>query len=265
LPVNIFHIGIKRAKIGIIDTLTYNMPGIDSQVRKNLKYVVLICPEKEVFIVWDFSKHRESIGSAFTMSTGPRWHDSELNRNTFIARYREIGHPGSGVLEKFYVVGSSHFQYFFENYYWLMQFNENDFPDSRQAPSAVTAQADWLTPPERKKYSCIQRSRDSHFRTEVLNAYGHKCAICRCEVEYVLQAAHERGYDVASTEYDDPKHGICLCANHHLMYDNKLIDIDLKKFTIQIQKDENKIKAMPWYQIFTSRDSGKIVKRADSV
>ena len=87
----------------------------------------------------------------------------------------------------------------------------------------------------------------------MLAAYGHRCAICRCDISEVLQAAHEAGYDVAHTNYDDPNHGICLCANHHLMYDNNLLKINLDQLTIEVF--EEKIKNMPWYQDFVEKAS----------
>ena len=77
----------------------------------------------------------------------------------------------------------------------------------------------------------------------------------------MLQAAHERGYEVAKTNFDDPSHGICLCANHHLMYDRELLDIDFEKHEIVI-KDKDIIR-MPWYRDFLEIYGGKITKRKD--
>lgn len=82
----------------------------------------------------------------------------------------------------------------------------------------------WMSKDERIRYSNTRMSRDPSFRTRVLAAYGYKCAICGETIETVLQAAHIVA--VADGGSDDISNGICLCANHHLMYDSKMFRID---------------------------------------
>ena len=83
----------------------------------------------------------------------------------------------------------------------------------------------------REKYTAERLKRDSGFRKEVLEAFDYRCFVCGVDIVEVLQAAHEHGYEPGKTNWDDPKHGICLCANHHLMYDKGLIMINKKKIT----------------------------------
>lgn len=86
----------------------------------------------------------------------------------------------------------------------------------------------------RRRYSLTKLQRKAEFRAQVLEAYGNQCAVCRCGIIQVLQAAHLHGYEVADTDLsaDKVEHGICLCANHHLMYDNNLIDLNLSEKTV---------------------------------
>ena len=74
----------------------------------------------------------------------------------------------------------------------------------------------------------------------------------------MLQAAHEHGYTVAETSYDDPAHGICLCANHHLLYDSGLLIIDLPKKRYMCKAE---IRDQKWYAHYSKQEEGRFVER----
>lgn len=227
-------------------------------------YLVKFFPKKDVFIVWDIQRHREiSSAGGYTFKLGKDWDSTITGPDIFRAYYKELGRHNSGIWEKIYVVGLSNFEKFFQDCDAYMKLNALDdgFPHNSSMAIKEEKTVNWRTESERKKYSSLQHHRDKLFRDTILNAYGSKCAICRCPINELLQAAHERGYEVSNTKYDDPKHGICLCANHHLLYDHELIDIDLKMLMIFI-KDE-RIKLMPWYREFVSKYKGKILGRND--
>lgn len=84
--------------------------------------------------------------------------------------------------------------------------------------------------------------------SKVLKMYGNRCAICRCNIIETLQAAHEHGFEPNEANKDDPTHGICLCANHHLMYDRNLLSIDFKKQKVSFLN--SKIEENPLNKIF---------------
>ena len=234
--------------------------------RDTALFAIKLFQDKDIFIVWDLRRHREFNGARSSLTVaGKSWDKIPTGKDVFEPRYKEIGKNYSGIWEKVYIVGLSHFDKFFSNYGSYMQFNMSDetfpcySPQARQCANTVQ----WFSEDERVKYSSSQYHRKKQFRDMVLAAYGHQCAICRCGVDKILQAAHERGYEVAYTKYDNPKHGICLCANHHLMYDQHLIDINLKALEITI--NEEKIREMPWYQEFVNKYQGKILERIDHV
>ncbi|MBS6554456.1 MAG: HNH endonuclease, partial [Clostridium sp.] len=64
----------------------------------------------------------------------------------------------------------------------------------------------------------------------VLENYNYKCAICDCGEKKILEAAHI--IPVNSSGNDKVENGICLCRNHHRMFDEKLIELNFENHTI---------------------------------
>lgn len=95
----------------------------------------------------------------------------------------------------------------------------------------------------REKYNSLSSKRDPGFRKRILEKWNYTCAICGCREERILQAAHIKS--VKNGGSDKSNNGICLCANHHLLFDSGLLDIDLlgKKFACY---SDTELKA-PWY------------------
>lgn len=66
----------------------------------------------------------------------------------------------------------------------------------------------------------IDRARRNYsFRKSVLERWNNRCAVCGETELIVLQAAHIIA--VKDGGNDSPNNGICLCANHHLMFDGE--------------------------------------------
>ncbi|MDS0257480.1 HNH endonuclease [Thermoplasmatales archaeon AK] len=79
------------------------------------------------------------------------------------------------------------------------------------------------------------------FRNKILDAFGRKCVLCDCDTEEVLQASHI--VDVADdlSIAADPDNGLCMCANHHAMFDGNLISIMPKgdKGIVRVRLNDN--------------------------
>ncbi|MGG3963765.1 HNH endonuclease [Heyndrickxia faecalis] len=60
--------------------------------------------------------------------------------------------------------------------------------------------------------------RDSSFRTKVLKAYGHQCAMCKINDDSILVAAHI--YPAHLCGDDTVNNGICLCKIHDKFYED---------------------------------------------
>ncbi len=71
----------------------------------------------------------------------------------------------------------------------------------------------------RNKDEIVRARRNHCFRKLVLKRWNNRCAVCGEKELIVLQAAHIIA--VKDGGDDDPKKGICLCANHHLMFDGE--------------------------------------------
>jgi len=245
-----------------------NSPIFNIQNRKqaeisSARYAVYLCPYKNIFIVWDIDAHRKCGGSMSSFSVGRNWEDIVPNAMTFQPFYKHLGSAYSDYIEKVYVVGLSRTEEFFEHCDDYMRINDQDEEFDEQLSCTVRKRIkkdiEEYPLEKRKQYASTRKSRDARFRDTVLNAYRGMCAICRCDIPDLLEAAHEKSYEAAKTLYDDPKHGICLCANHHLMYDRGLIDIDLSSESIVI--NNNDVMKMPWYDDFCEKYQGKLLAR----
>ena len=102
--------------------------------------------------------------------------------------------------------------------------------------SNISAKKELQTSREKKTIVCKRTSysRDPKFTKNVINAYENKCAICNVQLG-IIEAAHiiPHALPQSSNKVDN---GIALCRNHHKLYDNGLIIIDLDQ-KISINKN----------------------------
>ena len=85
---------------------------------------------------------------------------------------------------------------------------------------------------ERTNRAIVQRQGQSKFRSELLKAYGGKCAITDCNAEAALEAAHIFPY--LGTDTNHVTNGLLLRADIHTLFDLYLISIDSKTSKIVI-------------------------------
>lgn len=84
---------------------------------------------------------------------------------------------------------------------------------------------------ERKRRTCTVLERDASFRKKVFAKYPKPhCVICGIDCDEILEAAHIVAVSDGGT--DDAENGVCLCRNHHRLFDNKRFFIDLATETI---------------------------------
>lgn len=108
----------------------------------------------------------------------------------------------------------------------------------------------------RRRETIKRWNRSHYFRKLILEKYDNQCAICRCSEVKLLQACHIT--PVADYGHDDYFNGICLCANHHLMFDKKLIKIDF--INNKVTKVNDSVKNMPWYNDFINKYNSALLK-----
>lgn len=79
----------------------------------------------------------------------------------------------------------------------------------------------------------VRRPGQSEFREALLRAY-RMCAVTRCEVSAVLDAAHISPH--IGEHSDHVQNGILLRADIHRLFDEKLLAVDTKTMTVRISR-----------------------------
>jgi len=128
---------------------------------------------------------------------------SALNANNNVARFHpdfEIQLGKAGVLDRIV------------NQLLVEHFSETQFEDILNACGLAAKQT----------VSYQRRKRDPEFRQSVLDAYGHKCAICDYDIQFRtkiigVEAAHIQWHN--SLGPDVVQNGVALCAIHHKLLD----------------------------------------------
>jgi putative restriction endonuclease len=82
--------------------------------------------------------------------------------------------------------------------------------------------------------SIVRRKGQSQFRSTLLRAYNHKCAVTGCEIEALLEAAHIVPYQGADTNI--VSNGLLLRADIHTLFDLGLCWVDPTKLVIKLAK-----------------------------
>lgn len=219
---------------GNSDATNFDIKQRDSEEKEAASYAVKYYPSKRVLVAWDLKLRKEHRGT-YDLQMGGAWKDIKPNEYTVYINYPTFKEKKGTTqyYNKVLILGEYFFEDFFGNYEAWFRFNE---ADPTYPKSIGTEKDSWPSERERKKYSVAHKERDARFHEAVLTAYGYRCAVCRTEIREILQAAHLHGYEVADTDLsaDTVEHGICLCANHHLMYDRKIIDFDMRKNAVKV-------------------------------
>lgn len=241
-------------------------PGHNLGLKITEKYVVCLFPYKKVFLVWDYEMHRKYAkygAGQSAVNLNKSWEEllSRKNSPTF-PYYKKMGTTANAPYEKVFVVHVNDWRWFFQSIDAYMSFNDYDIlEDGRNVPADIAKQEDLSILDEciRKQYSSKKLQRKAEFREQVLGAYGYQCAICRCNIVEILQAAHRHGFEVAATDLnaDKAENGICLCANHHLLYDHKLIDIDAQSGEVIVNNPI--VQTMPSWNQFVDNGEKMII------
>jgi putative restriction endonuclease len=84
------------------------------------------------------------------------------------------------------------------------------------------------------------RKRSDSFRTRVLSAYEHHCAICDMQLD-LLEAAHIIPVDSPGST-DLTSNGMALCCLHHKAYDGRLVGVDESYRVLLNEQELNRLK-----------------------
>lgn len=219
---------------------------------------IYIHQKSQIAVVWNIKWHREMNCEVKTISLSKKWEDLSLDYREIKKFYKKMGTSAKAPKEKVLIMSIATLELVLYELADLLQFDVKDsnFPQELQNEKKLLLHNEICLNKVRKRISTSQWERDTKFRKMILARYKNKCAICRCDEEKILQAAHIQA--VADDGNDEPQNGICLCANHHLMLDRELIKIDYTKLTLSYVADT--VKKMSWYNIFINKYKGLILK-----
>lgn len=187
------------------------------------------------FIVWDIALERLSSNQTYSCGAeAERRLNDGLSQGEITYGYKENwGLPGcADCVEKVALVEESALHEFCQNYERYLYPQPDDNMGGRRAVF-VDTEGNMCTIEQplsvnvREIDLVARRRRDPSFRSRVLERDGRRCRVCGATEECLLQAAHIVA--VSDGGCDETENGICLCANHHLLYDNALLNIDLEQ------------------------------------
>lgn len=214
---------------------------------------VYIHLEYRIAVIWNLERRRVNNKEVKNLVALNSWENALPDRNLIRAYYKRMGPSANAPLEKVLLMDIDVLEEIMEDLYAYLQINKYD----KEYPLNETPHEEDLFVENRERVSTSRWERDRNFRMKVLKAYGNRCAICRCEESTLLQAAHIVA--VSDGGNDALENGICLCSNHHIMFDKKLLEIDFVNNEL-LSVNEN-VKKMAWYERFINKYNGKLVEK----
>lgn len=156
--------------------------------------------------------------------------DHELPPITILVINKNDGKPGDGFIawdvEDIDNGLSQVYNYNWKNYQNPFEFAIDGKTENELIKKLLT------TPEESSEVYGLVKSRgtaQSIFRKALLEAYENKCAFCRLDFQFILEAAHIIPWSTANKKQRlDIRNGILLCSNHHKLFDNFWININSK-------------------------------------
>jgi len=264
--------GYKFDIVGYNDIYCHTTP-FDPRILKEVAFVIAFDERHSIYIAWNAFLHTHHSGTSCTLSIGKKAKSKIFVEDVNVQEeydfiltkctYKALNN-GEHDYEKIVMFKEEFLEEFIQHYEGFFEPNEKEqgYNNKVVYASAIIKKARWvnlstkLSNSERNRYSCTRAERDASFRKRVLESYGHKCAICRCEVVEILEAAHINSVEYSTDDQTD--NGICLCANHHKMYDKNCIDIDFS--TLEIKNCKEKVREMACYNEFYEKYEGKIIQ-----
>lgn len=179
-------------------------------------------------LVWGLEHRRNNNHVIGSLSVNMTWDELFKDSNKLRAIYKKMGVRKDAPCEKVLALNIADLDKISYNLNVYTNINEDDSKYIDQCGNYVS-----LPKPVSKRVSTTRFERDRLFRNRILFEYNNQFAICRCTEIKILEAAHIQG--IAEGGQNDTSSGICLCANHHLMYDTHLIKINFENQTFILQ------------------------------
>lgn len=214
---------------------------------ESVDYAIYVNEDNETALIWNIKLRRENGATAHVL-TYPNYEPQD-EKDGYI-RYKQAcfkAADGKKYREKIMSLSIDTLNEVLEYIEEYFGFEQNEIQ------SEGLAECNLLS---RGRHTTTAWNRYNKFRIDVLRVYDGKCAVCRCSESAILQAAHIN--PVSQNGSDTVKNGICLCANHHIMFDRGIIEIDTKALKLKSVKES--VKKMAWYQEFVDKYNGELIR-----
>lgn len=224
---------------------------IDKDKVKNIDLVVVYDELETVFVIWNTDVHQKlHAGVKITFSIGKSKIRKKTTNSIEFLKHSLSGTNGQNkAQEQVAIVPKNKLFEFLEHFdvYFKKFIADND--------------SDVLSHEFQRKIDAINRyRRDPQFRERVLHKYNSTCVVCGNQDEIILEAAHVIA--VGEGGDDNVDNGICLCANHHRMYDAALLNIDLAEQTFKYNGDVHLHSV--WYDEAKKRGFRLFIEKRDN-
>ena len=186
----------------------------------------------DLYAAWDPYLHNKLRGNTHSFGTG-KFLAKDINDFECIKSIYKPLNDGTGKYEKMVLIKPNFIKEFCQNCFCFL------FPDPEEENyndevkyhlyNNIVESGERQNYRLRTNYTCRRVEREASFRKRVLDKYNHTCLVCGTNEDSILQAAHIVAVSDGGT--DDTDNGYCLCANHHLLYDNNKIKINLELCT----------------------------------
>ena len=185
----------------------------------------------KIAVIWDVKHHRKNKGIANTLSYSKNWSDIKLSNDGLDCDFKTFRTENGLLFEKILIVSFDTLEKIKHDLYEFLRFDIDDTNISQVTHrDNSNTYYEWTNDKNRERVSISTWKRNQRFRKIVLENYNYKCAICGCAEEKILEAAHINA--VKNGGKDILENGICLCRNHHKMFDEKLIMLNFENHSI---------------------------------
>lgn len=242
IKVNSFlMVGCSAHFVGICETGTSSAK-ISDEDMKNSDIIIGYCNYKSLYVVWNAYLHR---GSSSVSVSFNDCNESEEISSRICSRK-----DGKRNYEKQLFVPEDKIEHFCKHWLEYLMPSDEEFKKNEKIvwadkthpkpinweeyckeafklQSLLNIDEDDDCLEKRERITSSRYERDPYFRSLVIGKYNNKCAVCRCSVPELLEAAHIKA--VKDGGNDSKRNGICLCRNHHKAFDSDLLKLDFDR------------------------------------
>lgn len=205
---------------------------IEFDIKKQNYEIAIYCNKKHrVAVIWNVKYRVQNCWKGTNLSYNKNWDDIVLSDSGLDCVYKFFKTPSGDIYEKILIVSFETLDKIKYDLYEYLKFDVEDDNIPKVLSDIENKEYDkWTNHNNRERISTSTWKRNHQFRKIVLENYNYKCAICNCAEQNILEAAHIIA--VADGGADNIENGICLCRNHHRMFDKKLIKLDFPNHSI---------------------------------